>query len=142
MAPLLNGLGPDACVGALAARLRRVAFLAGETIYSKGDLSAAAYFLSAGTVTLYCGQEAQTHKRSIFRHRHSTEVFGRKPRMSMTDSDLQDDGMAGEVRAGGSFGELGLFPGIFGSVRLETAVAETDVVAHVLTAEDFAVATR
>ena len=38
-----------------------------------------------------------------------------------------------QVRAGGSFGELGLFPELFGPCRLDSAVAETDVVIMVRT---------
>ena len=36
-----------------------------------------------------------------------------------------------KVRAGGSFGELGLFPELFGMCRLDSAVAETDIVVMV-----------
>ena len=43
-----------------------------------------------------------------------------------------------EVRAGGSFGELALFPDRFGPARLDTAVADSDVEAYALPAARFA----
>ena len=153
-APLLHGLGPDTCVGALAARLRRMAFAAGETIYMEGEPATTAFFVSLGTVRLHCGPLPPPQRKAVFHRRSNQDIFSRRrplrerPKPDDIASEDQDEGTeasgerAGDVRAGGSFGELGLFPEIFGPSRMDSAIAETDVVVNVLSAEDFAVVSR
>ena len=141
VAPLLHGLGPEACVGALAARLHRAAFSAGEVVYGEGDLAAAAFFLSSGTVALHCCPAPTPRKAPNAAVGQQTSL---RSSLELAGDEIagRGDPGTGEVQAGGSFGEPGLFPDVFGSIRPETAVALTDVVVHVLAAEDFAAVMR
>ena len=111
--PLFQGL-EDECIGYMFTLLRRADFINGDAIYQKGDSAEDMYFVTSGSVSM-----------------HIDGV-----RRSFTKESVARSGRARLIEAGGSFGELSLFPDLLPPVRHETAVANSWVVAYMLSSRD------
>ena len=109
--PLFQGF-EDECIGYIFTLLSRVDFIDGDVIYHKGDRAEDMYLVTYGTVCM--------HVDSV---RRNSENQVRSGRARVTE-------------AGGSFGELSLFPDLLPPVRYETAVASSWVIAYTLAAAD------
>ena len=117
---LLEGFDP-ACVGRLVCAMTRLSLAPGDTLYAHGQPAHDMYLVVRGTVLLHPAPAPPALP----------------PRRARFSGSFDKLGWA-EVRAGGSFGELALFPERFGPARLDTAVADTEAELYALSAARFA----
>ena len=115
--PVFGGFG-EVCAGWLATRLRRTAFNGGEEIYEHGAEAAEMYIVVAGAVKIFAARAPQRRAS-----RESASLDGR----------AAPTATAGE---GDTFGELGLFPDVYGAVRTDRAVADSWGWGYALSAAD------
>ena len=114
--PVLAGFGLE-CAGWLATRLRRTAFNEGEELYEHGAEAAEMYFVVAGAVKIFAEPAP--------------------PRRASRESCSADyQRVYVEAGEGDTFGELGLFPDVYGAVRTDRAVAASWGWGYALSATD------
>ena len=111
--PLFQGF-EDECIGYIFTLLKRVDFSEGGVIYQKGEPAAEMYLVTSGKVSILMDGN----------RRYSTSEMSTR------------SGRARVMEAGGSFGELSLFPDLIPPIRHETAVASSWVIAYTLAAAD------
>ena len=112
--PLFQGFD-DECIGYIFTRLKRVDFMEGDTIYKKGDNAAEMYLVGRGAISIHFGK---------------IQIIGKQQNENHTNSACK------VIEAGGTFGELAIFPDLLPPVRYETALANSWVVAYVLDVEE------
>jgi CRP-like cAMP-binding protein len=113
----------DECIGRIFTQLRRIDFMPDEAVYHRGDRAAEMYFVASGSVSLRFDGRARLRAQS--REAWQPAATGGAPRGARP---------AKVVEAGGTFGELALFPDLLPPVRPETAVADSWVVTYMLPA--------
>ena len=130
--PLFQGFNDEA-VGFVISQLQTAVFDVDDVIYSAGDQAAEMYLVVSGTVglrvdvSLQPGKTAASAAATI--HPEHADSGKRK-----SEGDIAR-GLPTCAERGDVFGELCMFPEAHGTVRRETAVAETWVEAYCLTAD-------